>query len=210
MSLADPRRDAPTFHRNIGPILEVLKPRISTTPGHALEIGSGSGQHVIAFAKAFPNLTWWPTEYAQENIASIDAWRETEGMANVQPANQLDASQTDWKMGVDGRPPNAIDAIFTANVIHISPWEVCTGIVQGAARHLTSGGSLFFYGPFIRADRVTAPSNTAFDQDLRSRNSLWGIRNLADVSAVATNAGFEEPKTTEMPANNLIVQFQKR
>lgn len=210
MNTPDPRRDAPSYHRNIGPITEVLKGILADRPGHALEVGSGSGQHVTSFAKSFPQLTWWPTEYDHDNIASIDAWRTAEGTTNIQPAIQLDASKDNWALGLAGRPPAELDAIFTANVIHISPWVVCAGIIQGAGRHLSSGGSLILYGPFMRADHPTAPSNTAFDEDLRSRNPQWGIRNLEDVSQLGREAGLAEPELTEMPANNLIVHFLRQ
>lgn len=207
MTPTDPRRDAPSYHRNIGPILDVLKPELANIGGNALEVGSG--QHIAAFGKTYPNLTWWPTEYAPDNLPSINAWVGTENLTNVMPAIQLDASLSDWALDRDGRPPNQLDVMFTANVIHISPWPVCEGIIQGAARHLTPGAKLFFYGPFLRADVSTAPGNLAFDEDLRARNPQWGIRNFEDVAAYAAAAGLQHVKLTEMPANNLILQFQK-
>ncbi len=209
MTTTDARRDAPSFHRNIVPITEVLKETLPQGPGNFLEIGSGSGQHIVAFAKQFPEFTWWPTEFAPENIASIDAWRSTEAATNVQPPVSLDASQCDWQLGADGRPPATLNAIFSANVIHISPWSVCAGIIAGAGRHLQTGGSLLFYGPFFRADHETAPTNLAFDQDLRSRHPDWGIRQLDDLKELARQAGLAEPVITEMPANNLILNFVK-
>ncbi|MEM9356768.1 MAG: DUF938 domain-containing protein [Pseudomonadota bacterium] len=209
MTTTDARRDAPSFHRNIVPISGVLNEILPQGPGNFLEIGSGSGQHIVAFAKQFPELTLWPTELAPENIASVDAWRTTEATTNVQPAVSLDASQSDWELGADGRPPATLNAIFSANVIHISPWSVCAGIIQGAGRHLQPGGSLLFYGPFFRADHETAPSNLAFDQDLRSRDPDWGIRNLGDLSKLAQQAGLADALVTEMPANNLILNFVK-
>ncbi|MEM7748388.1 MAG: DUF938 domain-containing protein [Pseudomonadota bacterium] len=207
MMTTDARRDAPSFHRNIVPISEVLKATLPAGPGDVLEVGSGSGQHIVAFAKQFPKLTWWPTEFARENIASIDAWRTTEATTNVQPAISLDASKLDWELGTNDRPPTALDAIFSANVIHISPWSVCAGIIQGAGRHLKSGGSLLFYGPFFRAEYETAPTNTAFDQDLRSRDPNWGIRHLDELNQLAQQSGLADPIITEMPANNLILNF---
>lgn len=210
MTNADRRLDAPSYHRNIGPITEVLKTILPNSAEHVLEVGSGSGQHVTAFAKAFPDITWWPTEYDPDNIASINAWRDSEGVTNVQPGIQLDAAQADWALGTDGTPPAALDAVFSANVIHISPWEVCAGIVRGAGHNVRTGGSLIFYGPFFRTDVATVASNHAFDQDLRARNPQWGIRNLDDVGQRASEAGFAPPKITEMPANNLIVRFVKQ
>ena len=209
MQSPDHRRDTPAYHRNIGPITEVLSKILPTVPGDAMEIGSGSGQHIVSFAKQFDNLTWWPTEFAPENIASIDAWRTSERTANVRQAVRLDASLEDWELGAPNRPPSELDAIFTANVIHISPWTVCTGIVRGASRHLKSGGYLIFYGPFFQDDHQTAPSNLAFDETLRSRDPEWGIRQLSTIVDLAVAQGFNEPSIIEMPANNLIVTFEK-
>ena len=209
MQFPDRRRDAPAYHRNISPITQVLSTILPTVSGDAMEIGSGTGQHIVSFGKIFEKLTWWPTEVAQENITSIDAWRINERSTNLRPAVRLDASLDDWQLGEHGRPPTKLDAIFTANVIHISTWTVCSGIVGGASRHLKSGGHLIFYGPFFRDDHPTAPSNLAFDQSLRSRDPEWGIRQLSAIVDLAVAQGLDKPSVIEMPANNLIVAFEK-
>ena len=205
---ADRRLDAPAFHRNHRPIGDVLRRHLTDAAGHLLEIGSGTGQHAAALAPLFPALTWWPTDMAPEHLESIAAWREVSGAGALMPPVPLDAASADWGLGQPGRPPgDAIVAILAINVIHIAPWAVAEGLLAGSGRCLQPGGRLFLYGPFARNGEHTAPSNAAFDTSLRSQNPDWGVRDLADVGALARIAGLRLEAVEPMPANNLTVVF---
>ncbi|MET0518340.1 MAG: DUF938 domain-containing protein, partial [Burkholderiaceae bacterium] len=120
------------------------------------------------------------------------------------PPLQLDVLQADW-----GLPPAAFDAVFCANLLHISPWATCAALMGGSARHLRAGGQLLVYGPFLVPGVATAPSNLAFDADLRGRDPAWGLRSLDAVTARAQAAGLELLQTIAMPANNLLLLFRK-
>ena len=197
--MTDPRRFAPAAARNRDPILAALR---DVLPGRGvvLEVASGSGEHAVHFAAAFPALTFQPSDPDADARASIDAWAE--GVANIRPALALDAAASSW-------PVEGADAVVCINMIHIAPWSACEGLTRGAAAILPAGAPLVLYGPFKRGGRHTAPSNAEFDADLRARNPEWGVRNLEDVAALAAASGFGPPQVTEMPANNLVVVFRR-
>jgi SAM-dependent methyltransferase len=195
------KREAPAAVRNRQPILEVLQ-RYLPKQGLVLELASGTGQHVVHFAQALPSLTFQPSDPDGSARASIDDWARTLGLSNVRPALPLDASAGAW-------PVAKADAILCINMIHISPWEATAGLIEGAARTLSTGGVLYLYGPYRRAGHPTAPSNEDFDNDLRSRNPAWGLRALEDVAALAARHNFAAPGIVEMPANNLSVIFRR-
>lgn len=195
------RREAPAAQRNRQPILEVLKPRLPPH-GLVLEIASGSGEHVVHFAAALPALDFQPSDPDAESRASIDDWVRTLGLGNVRPALAIDVTANRW-------PVDRADAILCANMIHIAPWEATIGLISGAARVLASGGILFLYGPYRCGGRDTAPSNEAFDQDLRRRNPAWGVRDLEAVADLAADRGFGPPEVIDMPANNLSLLFKR-
>jgi Protein of unknown function (DUF938) len=188
--------------RNRGPILSVLQPRLPVR-GLVLEIAAGTGEHAAYNAKALPGLQWQPSDPDPEAVASIAAWREHAGLKNLLAPMLLDASEPDgW--GIE-----RADAMVNINMIHISPWAATEGLMQGAARRLPAGGGLFLYGPYLERDVATAPSNLAFDESLRSRNSAWGIRWLEDVCDLAGRHGLVLAERMAMPANNLVVIFRK-
>jgi hypothetical protein len=197
--MPDPRRHAPAAERNRGPIAAVLA-RVLPSEGTILEVASGTGQHVAHFAAELPSLKWQPSERDAEAFPSIAAW--TEGLANVKPPLRIDVSEDPWPVG-------AVDALFNANLIHISPWEVCRGLLRGASRHLVPGGVLVLYGPYCIGGVHTAPSNAAFDLDLRSRDPSWGVRDLEAVVAAARANGLALVERVEMPANNQTLVFQR-
>lgn len=198
--------DAPAAGRNQAPICAVLEPHLAGRSGDVLEIGSGTGQHVAAFAAAFPAITWWPTEPDPDRRASIDAWREHTGAENVRPAMALDASAADWRPGTAGMAPaHGLTAIFCINVLHISPWAVAEGLFAGALRHLEPNGFLYLYGPYTRDGAHTSDGNVQFDTSLRAQNPAWGIRDTADIKALAARTGLTIAETAEMPANNLSI-----
>jgi SAM-dependent methyltransferase len=197
------RRDqAPAADRNKGPILEVLR-RWLPTQGTVVEIASGTGQHVAHFAAALPVLTWQPTELDVYRHDSISAWIELEGLTNVRPPLALDVGRQPW-------PVDRADAVICINMIHISPWQATLDLMKGAAHLLRDGGILFLYGPYRRFGSHTAPSNAAFDADLRARTPEWGLRDLEAVTEVAATNGFEFGEAVPMPANNFSVVFRKQ
>jgi hypothetical protein len=195
------RRRAPAASRNRQPILDVLRPRLPDD-GLVLEIASGSGEHVMHFAAALPNLVFQPSDPDSSARASIDAWADATGLANVRPAMALDTQQAAW-------PVEQADAVLCNNMIHIAPWQAAIGLIAGAGRLLSAEGLLYLYGPYRRGGRHTAPSNDAFDRDLRQRNPAWGVRDLEDVTACAHENGFDTPEIVEMPANNLSLIFRR-
>lgn len=195
-----PRETSPPAERNKQPILEVLQ-RVLPPRGLVLEIGSGTGQHVAHFAAALPNLTFQPSEFDVERHPSIVAW--TEGLANVRPPLSFDLTQRPW-------PIEKADAIFCANVIHISPWEATLGLMRGASELLTPGSVLVTYGPYRIEGTPTAPSNEAFDASLKSRNPSWGLRDLEAVAEIASRNALDLEDTIPMPANNFSLLFRKR
>ncbi|MEM0942835.1 MAG: DUF938 domain-containing protein [Pseudomonadota bacterium] len=204
----DGRLDSPSFHRNIAPITEALGEILGPGPGALLEIGSGSGQHAAHLARAMPGWTWWPSERGAEALTSIEAWRAEAGHPNLQAALTLDAAG-DWVPLVRQAGLARAEAVFSANVIHISPWEVATGIVRGAAELLSPGGWLIFYGPFREGGRHTGEGNARFDESLRARDPAWGIRDLGDLAELARSHGFGPPEIRQMPANNRLAIFQR-
>jgi hypothetical protein len=195
------KRYAPATERNRQPILDVLRPRLPAT-GLVLEVASGSGEHAVYFASALPQLVFQPSDPDDDALASIDAWAETSGLTNIRPAMALDAEARAW-------PIEHADAVLCCNMIHIAPWTAAIGLVAGAARILPDHGLLYLYGPFRRAGRHTAPSNEAFDLDLRRRNPAWGVRDLEAVSELAAEHGFVAPEIVAMPANNLSLIFRR-
>jgi SAM-dependent methyltransferase len=192
-------RHAPATTRNREPILAVLRDTLPPS-GLILEIASGTGEHVRFFAEALPALDWQPSDPDPDALASIAAW--SEGVPNIRPPLQLDASSPDW-------PIKRADAILCINMVHISPWAAAEGLFAGAARLLVPDAPLYLYGPYRRADVPTAPSNEAFDLSLKSRNPEWGLRRLEDVTALAERCGFRFDLLAEMPANNVSVVFRR-
>ncbi len=206
----DGRLDAPAFHRNHEPIWAVLEKHLAGCTGDAVEVGSGTGQHAVDFARHTPGLTWWPSDLNQRHLKSIEAWRAHSGLPNIRCPLRIDLSDPDWCPQMkDGQGPKDVAAVFCANVIHIAPWNVAEGLFAGAGRYLRADGKLFLYGPFKREGKHTALSNAVFDTSLREGNPEWGVRDLADVEKLAQGAGLALVETAEMPANNLTLVFAK-
>lgn len=205
---SDGRLDASAFHRNHQPIWAILQKFLDGKSGDVLEAGSGTGQHVMEFARRSPQLTWWPSDFNAAHLKSIAAWRAHAGLANVRAPLRIDLSDPAWCPEMhDGSVPGRLLAVFCANVIHIAPWRVAEGLFAGAARYLRTDGRLFLYGPFKRDGKHTAPSNAAFDTSLRDNNAEWGVRDLAEVTALAESVGLSLLEIIEMPANNLVLAF---
>lgn len=196
--------------RNRQPILDVLR-QILPARGTALEIASGTGQHVAWFATHLPLWTWQPTDAFPEALPEIAARIAQERLSNVRPPVVLDVMTTPWIATDDSNSPAQIfDAIYCANMLHIAPWPTCAALMQGAARYLAPGGVLVTYGPYLEVNVPTSPGNIAFDQDLRSRNPAWGIRHLNDVTSTAAQAGLSLIQRQAMPANNLLLVWGRQ
>lgn len=199
----DARQHAPSAARNRDPIWAELGPQLPRQ-GLVLEVASGSGEHTVHFARAAgPQIVFQPSDPDASARASIDAWSVASGLTNIRPALALDAAADVWLI-------DRADVVVCINMIHISPWVSVVGLVKGAFRVLPPGGLLFLYGPYKRGGQHTAPSNEAFDLDLRRRNPAWGVRDLEAVAHLAASAGFGAPSITQMPANNLSVFFRRQ
>lgn len=196
------RLTSPSTARNTAPILAVLKAHMPAR-GRVLEVACGTGEHALAFSTALPGLAWTPSDPDQAAVASAEAWR-ADGPDNLQPALRLDATDpTTW-------PDGPFEAMFCANMIHISPWAATEGLMRLAGQVLLNpGGLLVTYGPYRETDVETARSNLAFDESLKDRDPAWGLRDRDDVVQAALDQGLALARRVEMPANNLMLLFRR-
>lgn len=193
-------RASPSTARNRDPILDVLR-QVLPPAARVLELASGAGEHAVWMAAALPAVTWTPSDRDAEALASIAAWRDAAGLANVAAPLRLDAADpATW-------PAGPFDAVVCINMIHIAPWAAAEGLIALAARVLPPAGVLYLYGPYLEAEVATAPSNLAFDADLKRRDPSWGLRRREDVEALAARAGLVLRRRLAMPANNLSLVF---
>ncbi len=191
---------SPAADRNKQAILEVLQ-QLLPAHGRALEIASGTGQHVAWFAKHLPRWTWQPTDADAPTLNSIDARIAQEQLANVLAPLLLDVLSPVWLP--EDTP--AFDAIYCANMLHIAPWSTCAALMQGAERHLAKGAKLITYGPYLEESVATSAGNLGFDEALRSENPAWGLRQLEAVQVEARKAGLQLAQRFSLPANNLLL-----
>lgn len=191
----------PSADRNKEPILAVLR-RVLPPRGGVLEVASGTGQHILHFAQALPQLAWQPSDPEVIHRAAIQERIDAIKLANLAPPLVLDVLDRPWPVG-------RVDAIICINMIHIAPWPAALALLQEAGKLLPAGGVLYLYGPYRRKGHITAPSNDAFDEDLRRRNPEWGVRNLEDVAEHAREHGLLLDEVVAMPANNLSVIFRR-
>lgn len=211
MTTQDARQYAPATQRNSEPILEVLL-QVLLESGTILEIASGTGEHAVFFASKLRDYLWLPTDANPQSRASIISWTEHNVCDNVYAPLDLDVREPVWAVengAFDWLNTQPIVAIININMIHISPWSACMGLMAGAGRILKAGGILYLYGPFKQGGEHTAASNAAFDEYLRTENPEWGVRNLDDVVAVASAQNLTLKQIYQMPANNLSVVFQR-
>jgi len=195
-------RSAPAAVRNREPIAQVLGEWLPPS-GLVLEIASGTGEHAIYFAERFPDLEWQPSDLHPDALRSIAAWRDAAALPNLRPPLVLDASSPQW-------PVDAADALLSINMVHISAWASALGLLDGAVRILRSGAPIIFYGPWLRDDIATAPSNLSFDADLRRREPEWGLRRVEDLASAAADRGIALEQARAMPANNLMLLLRRR
>jgi SAM-dependent methyltransferase len=193
---------SPSAQRNREPIAAVLRDWLPES-GLVLEVASGSGEHAVHFAQAFPQIEWQPSDPDPEALLSVEAWRADSGLTNLREPMILDATFDTW-------PIERAEAVLNINMVHISPWEASIGLLDGAARVLGPDGRLILYGPWIVEGVQTAPSNLAFDADLRRRNPAWGLRKVEDFAAEAEKRGLLLADQREMPANNRMLLFIRR
>jgi len=194
---------APATERNRQPILEVLQ-KVIPKEGNILEIASGTGEHACFFAPYFSPRQWIPSDPDRLLRLSIEAWRQDCKSDNLQIPLDINVTLPDWDEKIDH---SAIAVIIAINLIHISPWSACQGLMKGVGKILHSGGILYLYGPYKQKGKHTAPSNEAFDQSLQFRNPDWGVRNLEDVMELAEKHQLILQKIIPMPANNLSLIF---
>jgi hypothetical protein len=195
------RRSAPAALRNKQPIAEVLGEWLPPS-GLVLEIASGTGEHAVYFAERFADLEWQPSDIHPHALASIAACREESGPANLRSPIVLDASAAVW-------PIDRANAVLSINMVHISPWASALGLLDGAARLLAPGAPLIMYGPWLKADVATAPSNLAFDADLKRRDPQWGLRSVEQFAAAAEQRGLALSEIRAMPANNMMLLLRR-
>jgi SAM-dependent methyltransferase len=206
----DGRLNAAAFHRNHAPIWRVLEPFLRDQSGDVVEAGSGTGQHAVDFARRSPRIVWWPSDFNEAHLKSIEAWRLHAQLANVRAPMRIDLSDPAWCAAMhDGSGPGKLLAVFCANVIHIAPWRVAEGLFAGASRYLRPDGRLFVYGPFKRDGQHTALSNAVFDASLRGADPEWGVRDVEAVEGLAAAAGLALVDVAQMPANNLVLGFAR-
>lgn len=204
---ADERRFSPSIARNRDVVRKVFLEHMPAT-GAVLEIASGTGEHGAHIASALPGLAWQYSDIDTESLASQAAWRACMGeQASLLEPIFLDVTTPDWSASGAKLP---VQAMFCANMIHIAPFAAAEGLLAGAGRHLVPGGRLMLYGPFARAGEI-APSNARFSEDLKRRDTSWGVRDLDyDILPYTLFAGLDLVDVIEMPANNLSVIFERR
>ena len=198
---SDLRRSAPAALRNREPIAAVLKEWLPAN-GTVLEVASGTGEHAVWFAERFPDLEWQPSDTHADALASIASWADASGLPNLRKPVVIDATASYW-------PVVSADAVLNINMAHISPWSASLGLIAGVARLLPSNGPLVLYGPWLKNDIETVPSNLAFDADLKSRDPEWGLRRVEDFAEAASAKGLRFVDFRHMPANNLMLLFRR-
>lgn len=187
--------------RNKQPIFSVLQSVLGSC-ARVVEIGAGTGQHAVHFARRLPHLEWLPTD-CRDSLPGIAARIAAEGPPNLHAPIELDVMQAAW-------PPIVADAVFSANTLHIMSWPAVEAFFRGVGRILGDNGLLVVYGPFRYAGRFTTDSNAAFDESLRRRDPASGIRDVEAVNALAAGQGLELEADHSMPANNQLLVWRRR
>ena len=202
------KRYAPATERNRAPLLAVLQSQLPEQ-GVVLEIAAGSGQHAAYFAPRLAPRRWLPTDVDAANLASISEWCAEVDCDELLATQYLSALDSVWAVARQALP-EAVSAIVNFNMLHIALWSCCHGLFAGAKRILGDGGVVLIYGPFKQQGQHTSVSNEQFDANLRAENASWGIRDIAAVTEVALEAGFECVETIPMPANNHVLVFHRQ
>ena len=191
---------SPSAERNRGPILEALVDVFAGTR-RVLELGSGTGQHATHFAAALPQLIWQASEMAP-NLSGLEARLRAAALANTPPPLLWDVDQAVW-------PEGPFDALFSANTLHIMGWRQVEALFQGLPQLLAPHAAVVIYGPFNVGGQHTSQGNAAFDAQLRASHPDMGLREVEAVDALARNAGLHLVEQRSMPANNLLLLWQR-
>ncbi|MCV2870175.1 class I SAM-dependent methyltransferase [Defluviimonas sp. WL0002] len=200
----DARLFAPSAERNAGAIIDVLH-RHAPARGRALELAAGTGQHSAACAAAFPDLNWQPTDGAEAALASIAAWRDAAGLANLAEPALLDVSAPGWGAARAGQ-----DLVLVANLLHLISAAEAKTVLGGIGQALAPGGTAVIYGPFRRQGRLTSEGDIAFDADLRLQDPEIGYKDDTWVIRSASEAGLDLVAVEQMPANNMCFIFRRQ
>lgn len=201
-SFVQPLPFSEACERNKGPILEALQQWLPE-PGLVLEIGAGTGQHAVHFARHLPHLSWQPTEQF-DNLAALAARIAVEGSSNLLAPFELDIGAAAWPTADE-----SADAVYTANTLHIVSWPLVQAFFRGVGRVLRDEGRLIVYGPFRYGGQFTSHSNHAFDDMLRARDPASGIRDFESVDALAAAQGLQLVEDRAMPANNQTLVWRR-
>ncbi|WP_172330020.1 DUF938 domain-containing protein [Mangrovicoccus sp. HB161399] len=196
----DGRRIAAAALRNAGPLIEALRTRLPAQ-GRVLEVASGTGQHAVAFAEAFPALDWVPSDIDPGQRGSIEAWRRASGAANFAAPLAIDIAAP-WPVET-----GSAQAVLAVNLLHLIPESALAPLFEGARAALGAGGRAIVYGPFLRAAGYASDGDRDFDAVLRARDPSIGYKSLEAVSGAAASAGFDPVAIDAMPANNLLLTF---
>ena len=194
---------SPAADRNKRPIFDVLC-QVLPECGNALEIASGTGQHVAWFAAGLPRWTWQPTDVQPAALVGIAARLAQQGLKNARPTLRLDVMSPNWLL-----EPARFDLILCANMLHIAPWAACAALMRGSALHLAAGGSLVTYGPYLEDGVATSPGNLLFNKSLQEQNPAWGIRRREYVEYEACLTGLRLSERHALPANNLLLVWTR-
>jgi len=187
------------------PITEKLRALLTDAELSILEIGSGSGQHVVSLAKAFPEHTFQPTDIEEKNLESINAWIAHEDANNVRLAKRVDFTDP----AAFSEAAENYNALFCFNIIQVVPGEVIPDLFRFASRVTSETSSVFLYGPFKIDGKHTSEGNEQFEAWLKSQNTQFGIHDIADVERAALDGGFRLKARHSMPANNFVMEFTR-
>lgn len=193
---------SPACERNRIPILKVMQGLITSNDQRLLEVGSGTGQHAVYLAPHFPHMIW-VTSDVKENHYGIQQWLEESGAPNI-------IGPGEFQVGEDKFPNGNFDIVFTANTFHIMHWYQCEELMDMLGKNLNAGAKVLIYGPFNYNGKFTSPSNEEFDESLKKRDPLMGIRDFEEVVRYMEKRAFGLLKDNEMPANNRLLVFEKK
>ena len=202
-SQGDDRLFAPSAERNSKPIINLIK-RIAPKSGEALEIASGTGQHIIKMALALPNLSWLPSEVDEKRLKSITAWIKNENLQNIKSPVYLDATETGWAQNI----PH-YDFILLVNLLHLISWNETKTLLSELSKALKKNGVALIYGPFMRNGQLTSEGDKNFHNSLIQTDPDIGYKDDLDVQNLFFNSGLLLLEAVEMPANNLAFILQK-
>ena len=202
-SRGDARLFAPSAERNSVPIVKTIQ-RIAPKSGQALELASGTGQHIVKLASSLPNLSWLPSEVDEARLKSISAWIQAENLPNIKPPLYLDATETDWAKSLP-----QFDLIFLVNLLHLISWNEMKTLISELPNVLKKNGNTLIYGPFMRSGVLTSAGDQNFHTSLIQKDPDIGYKDDLDMLELFANSGLLHLETVEMPANNLAFVLKK-